>query len=349
VPKEITFPTDLRDWLKEVLPRHMQLAAAVRPLLENMLVKKKVDYLSVTCRVKEIEGALEKVGRKDYADPKQQLTDLSGIRVITYLEEQVEAASKIIRELFEIDHENSLDRKEILGDDRVGYRSTHFVCTLGPTRDKLPEYEALGKLRFEIQVRTVLQHAWAELAHDRSFKFGSALPAKIQRKLNLYSGMLEIADTAFDEISKEIDEYSKSLKNKSIDQIDDVELSSISISKFAREISKQKTVFVGRNVQNHVVDELRNFGIETIGNLRSLITEDFLKAHLAVGGATNTLTGFLRRAMMYKDLKKYLQSRPRFGGVISSTFEFLKSRYGANATKRALKAAKIRWPQDAPE
>src|SRR5262249_14104459 len=155
----------------------------------------------VSCRVKSIESAIEKIARKEYTNPVKQITDLSGIRVITYLEEQVSAVSAVVKELFEVDAKNSLDRTEILGEDRVGYRSTHFVCKLGKKRLQLPEYQALGDLKFEIQIRTVLQHAWAELAHDRSFKFGAALPAIIQRKLNLYSGLLEIADSAFDEIS----------------------------------------------------------------------------------------------------------------------------------------------------
>ncbi|MGA8612967.1 MAG: RelA/SpoT domain-containing protein [Xanthobacteraceae bacterium] len=183
-------PPDYSQWLIEILPRHQRLTAGAQSLLENMLKKERIDFLSVTGRTKTTEGALEKIRRKEYRSPEQQLTDLSGIRVITYLEEQVDQISEVIRELFDIDEKNSLDRTEILGDDRVGYRSTHFVCTLGKKRAELPEYEAIGSLKFEVQVRTVLQHAWAELAHDRSFKFGAALPTKIQRKLNLYSGML---------------------------------------------------------------------------------------------------------------------------------------------------------------
>src|ERR1700722_6249898 len=181
--------SDYREWLVEVLPKHERLSAAVSSLVENMLKKKSIEYLNVTHRTKSLSGAVEKIQRKEYDSPQTQLTDLSGVRIITYLEEQVGEISKIIKSLFEIDVKNSLDRSEFLGDDKVGYRSTHFVCKLGRKRSQLPEYEALGPLNFEIQIRTVLQHAWAELAHDRSFKFGTKLPTKIQRKLNLYSGM----------------------------------------------------------------------------------------------------------------------------------------------------------------
>jgi putative GTP pyrophosphokinase len=102
------------------LPQHERLTAGVRSLLENMLRKKSVDYLSISGRVKTLDGALEKIRRKEYRNPKQQLTDLSGIRVITYLEEQVAQISNVVKELFEIDRKNSLDRTEILGNDKVG-------------------------------------------------------------------------------------------------------------------------------------------------------------------------------------------------------------------------------------
>ena len=179
---------DQKSFLIEVLPKHERLTNAVRSLIENMLKERNIEYLSVTGRVKGLNSAMEKIQRKDYSNAEEQLTDLSGIRIITYLEQQVIQISSVIRDLFEIDEANSLDRSEVLGHDRIGYRSTHFVCLLGKNRHELPEYESLGPLKFEIQVRTVLQHAWAELAHDRSFKFGTALPGKIQRKLNLYSG-----------------------------------------------------------------------------------------------------------------------------------------------------------------
>ena len=158
-----------------VLPRHERLTRAVVSLLENMLIEKKIEYLSVTGRTKTLESALEKINRKKYGDAEDRLTDLSGVRVITYLESQVTEATDTIRLLFDVDEKNSLDRSRVLGSDKMGYRSAHFVCTLGKAREGLPEYEMLGQLKFEIQVRTVLQHAWAELAHDRSFKFGPGL------------------------------------------------------------------------------------------------------------------------------------------------------------------------------
>jgi putative GTP pyrophosphokinase len=333
---------DQQKWLIEALPKHERLAAAVKSLLENMLKKKKIDYLAVTARVKTLDGVIEKIKRKEYDDPETQLTDVSGIRIITYLEEQVGQISKIIKDLFYIDKTNSLDRAEVLGDDRVGYRSTHFVCTLGKKRDKLPEYESLGPLKFEIQVRTVLQHAWAELAHDRSFKFGVALPTKIQRKLNLYSGMLEIADSAFDEISREIDVYKRYIQKHATSQISNAEVDSISLTKFISELSAELGIEVGAPAGSEVYSEMKRFGISTIGDLRNLVTADFVKHFKVIAKENSTTTGLIRRIMSYHDLDRYLNLKPSFGSVTRATITLLQQKYDSKHIESAYKTAGIR-------
>lgn len=328
-------------WLREALPKHERLSTAVESLLENMLKKKGIEYLGVTCRTKTLDGAIEKIGRKSYENPAEQLTDLSGIRVITYLEEQVDKISLVIKQLFEIDAKNSRDRAEILGDDRVGYRSTHYVCRLGKPRDDLPEYESLGNLKFEIQVRTVLQHAWAELAHDRSFKFGATLPPKIQRKLNLYSGMLEIVDGAFDEVSKEIDAYSRSLKNKSLEQIADIGIDSISIAKYFSDVAKRGVETRSSGGETEPIIELNRLGIKTIGQLEKLTTGQFLTAHKKISTVTTT-AGFLRTLMMYSDLQKYLESKPGWSELPSIVFNILAEKYDKDLLAKILSEAKIK-------
>jgi putative GTP pyrophosphokinase len=293
-------------WLRTLLPKHGRLVPAVKSLLENMLQRDQIEYLSISGRVKKLESALEKIRRKQYAAPQQQITDLSGIRVITFLEGQVERIGAVIRDLFEVDKPNSLDRAAILGRDRIGYRSTHFVCSLGEKRGGLPEYKALGDLKFEIQVRTVLQHAWAELAHDRSFKFGAALPTAIERKLNLYSGLLEITDRAFDEISKEIDDYRESIERTTINQLSSAGVDSISISKYIGDFARSHGITLREpDASPNVISQLRRFGLSNIGQLEELVTPEFVANFSHSAPPTNTATGILRLLMMYHDLDKY--------------------------------------------
>jgi putative GTP pyrophosphokinase len=307
----------------------------------------QANYLSVDKRVKTIKGALEKIARKEYSDPPTELTDLSGIRVITFLEQQVSQISAVIRELFEIDEKNSRDRSEVLGDDTVGYRSTHFVCALGKKRDGLPEYESLGNLKFEIQVRTVLQHAWAELAHDRSFKFGVALPTKIQRKLNLCAGILEVTDSAFDEISKEIDAYQALIKKQNVDQISALEINAISLEKLLAELATELGIKISENVMADAYVEMAKFGIKTIGDLKALATPEFIKNHKSIFKNSSTATGIVRRLMIYSDLDRYLALSPKFQNLIPTTYDLLAKKYDEAHLKKSLKnAGKVILPRE---
>jgi putative GTP pyrophosphokinase len=331
---------DDQTWLTAAIPLHGRLSAAVASLIENILRKNGMEYLNVTARTKDIEGALEKIRRKEYDNPKEQLTDLSGIRVVTYLEEHATRIASIVKELFEVDEANSHDRSADLGEDKMGYRSTHFVCTLGKERGALPEYEGIGYLKFEIQVRTVLQHAWAELAHDRSFKFGVALPTKIQRKLNLYSGLLEIVDGAFDEIAKEIDEYKNYIENKSISQISATEINSISLARFVSELSKELGIKVVDNTKPELLDELKQYGLKNIGDVEALTTNDFKRVFREQAGETTSF-GLLRELMMYHDADRYFNLGRTFHLMHEDTILRLETKYKNNEIRNWLRKLKI--------
>jgi putative GTP pyrophosphokinase len=319
---------DVEAWLRQALPKHERLKAAATSLLENILKEHSIEYLSVQGRVKTFDSAFDKIGRKNYKKSQEELTDLTGIRVVTFLENQVIQVGKAIRRLFEVDDKNSLDRASILGHDKIGYRSTHFVCSFGKKRESLPEYEGLGELKFEIQVRTVLQHAWAELAHDRSFKFGPGL------KLNPYSGMLEVVDTGFETISNEIDDYRKSLETKTLNQISSIEISNLSLDKFVETLSKQLGVKTEKlSITSDLIEELRHYGIDTIGQLEALVTDEFRKNF----NVRTTNIGLIPGLMLYNDVEKYLSGPAHWHGMGEDTVEFLSQKYDRGKIARLLK------------
>jgi putative GTP pyrophosphokinase len=185
----------------------------------------------------------------------------------------------------------------------------------------------------------VLQHAWAELAHDRSFKFGPGLPAPIERKLNLYSGMLEVVDGGFDAISKEIDEYRESLERKSLSQISDVEISTLSLDKFVDALSKKYGLEIHQTdiSSSGVIDELEHYGITTIGQLEALITDDFitnLKTHIR----NETAVGLIRDILLYSDIDKYFDCPITWAAAERDDIDFLATKYDAKKIHRLLNA-----------
>lgn len=184
-------------WYESKRELYAELATLVATTLTSLLRSKNVGILSITSRAKDVASLTEKIRRKDYKTPEDEISDLAGIRVIAYLETEIISIIETIKDTFEVIDCESLDKSRELGTDRIGYRSFHFVCRLGAERDLLPEYKPYKGLKFEIQVRTVLQHAWAEIEHDRNYKFAGVLPPEIRRRLFLIAGMLELADREF--------------------------------------------------------------------------------------------------------------------------------------------------------
>jgi hypothetical protein len=76
-----------------------------------------------------------------------------------------------------------------------------------------PQYKKLKGLRAEIQVRTFMMHAWADIEHKLAYKKESDIPAQFKRKFSRLSALLEIADDHFDQLRNERESYQKSLKD----------------------------------------------------------------------------------------------------------------------------------------
>ena len=299
---------EIDNWLSTVLPKHKKLTASVITIVENLLKSSNIEYLAVTGRTKSIDSIKDKIKRKSYRNPSRQLTDLSGVRIIVFFESDVTKVSAIIESAFNIDQDNSLDKNAFMATDQIGYRSIHYVCDLGAGRAALPEFTNLEALKFEFQVRTVLQHAWAELAHDRNYKFSGKLPKDIERELYLYAGMLEIADKGFDELSSKIDNYIADIEVRAQDDDFDTEINSISLEKFVEEWAKKAGFPLNepslKDDYGDLVSELDDFGINRISELKAIIPDEYVEKALAREYST-TIHGLVRDWMLIKDYAFY--------------------------------------------
>lgn len=298
-------------WVDEYLSRHSALTIAVKNVIESRLRLCGIDYLLVSARTKDKKSAMEKFQRKGYSDPRDQCTDLTGVRIIAYLESGVSIIAQEIEKLFSVDPDRSLNKDSLLSSNQVGYRSIHYVCRIGEARGSLPEFQGLSDLKFEIQIRTVLQHAWAELSHDRSYKFSGQLPPDIERFLNLYAGMLEIADKGIDDLSKKIDRYISEVSQKSMDATDDhLTINSITILKFAIEWCKANGLRLEKVKSKdnfaELVRELKEFGINNIGQLRNMIPPNFAEIAKGINYQTNTY-GLIRDWMITSDWRRFYE------------------------------------------
>lgn len=146
-------------------------------------------------RVKEeksLEGKLYRSG--DWYQKLEDLTDLVGARVILYFSDDVDKIGKLVEQAFDIDWTLSSDKRTLLDPDSFGYLSLHYICSL----PKESGYqEDLCNIRFEIQIRSILQHAWAQINHDMGYKSQFGVPRTVVREFARLSGLLELADEEF--------------------------------------------------------------------------------------------------------------------------------------------------------
>jgi len=296
-------------WVDEVHPKHKRLTDTVITIIENLLKINDIEYLTVSGRTKDKDSILEKIERKSYKDPAKQLTDLTGIRVVAYFESDIIKISNLINNAFSVDAANSLNQDEKLSVDQIGYRSVHFICDIGPTREALPELEGLSNLSFEIQVRTVLQHAWAELAHDRNYKFTGKLPPDIERSLFLYAGMLEIADKGFSDISNKIDAYIEKVQADTAKGNLDLVLDSVTLSQFVESWFKTNELKLGPVYSHSDIDELiaelNSVGINKATELNNIIPNNYAKVCKEKAYSSN-IWGHVRDWIIIHDWRRLL-------------------------------------------
>ena len=144
---------------------YARFAKAISQLLKQLLDSSSIRFQQVTFREKEIEKLREKYKRKPDLINKQleDIHDLAGCRVIFYLEEEIINFVEIIKKEFEI-----IKIGERL--DPAGYNATHVIVKLDNRRNNLAEYSQFSNLICEIQLTTVLFHAWSEINHDIIYK-----------------------------------------------------------------------------------------------------------------------------------------------------------------------------------
>jgi ppGpp synthetase/RelA/SpoT-type nucleotidyltranferase len=169
----------------------------------------------VMTRVKSIPSFIEKCWRRKkigIENPVDQFTDLCGARVITHAIDHVKAMSRFVEEIFEIDWNNSYDVSQRRKHTEFGYRSIHYIVSFKskvvttPWGDITIDDKALG-VRGEIQIRTFLEHAWADFSHTTFYKSQFSIPDHVRREFNALSASLEYIDSAFSAIKERLRTY----------------------------------------------------------------------------------------------------------------------------------------------
>lgn len=268
---------------REYKQQFIELGNIVAELLKNIVNENHIEVLAVEHRVKtekSLSGKLELKG--DKYTSLDDITDILGARIICYFSDDVDKIAEKIKEYFNIDWENSVDKRAQLKPDAFGYLSLHYICSL-PDDGNYPKY--LCDKRFEIQIRSILQHTWAAINHDLGYKSDFGVPTRITRDFSRIAGLLEIADKEFIEIRENINTYSNEIRNKiANNEANSIFIDNVSLNEYVKH-NKQMRKFLFdiasicnaeiRDISPEVyIEQLIWLNIKTLGELQDMLSRN---------------------------------------------------------------------------
>ena len=209
-----------------LLPIYRRLERIVEISLQNIIDNNGLTVTAVSARVKSRESLAGKLALKgDKYHSLGDITDILGARIITFYTDDVDRIAALTEKLFDIDWENSVDKRRLHDTDSFGYNSLHYICRLPKSIVNEPDCPQLNEISFELQLRTTLQHAWASINHDIGYKTDVEIPHFYMRQINRLAGMLEMADDEFSRIRTEINNYRRRVQQLVQNgRLDDVQL-----------------------------------------------------------------------------------------------------------------------------
>lgn len=244
-------------------PTQMRFTQKVESLVRDLMGASNLSFHLAESRTKDVQSFRDKASRpmKAYDNPLDEITDLSGIRIIAYYQDEADEIGSLIEAEFAVDARNSVIHKP--DGAEFGYLSRHYVVQLSPKRATLSEWSGFAGLNAEIQVRTVLQHAWAAVSHKLQYKREDDVPLPLRRKLFRLSALFELADDEFISLRSSSGELARSIKTQLGAGNQDLAIDSVSLSELlvfssaAAEIERvaKKVGFTYGNPDGYVEDE----------------------------------------------------------------------------------------------
>lgn len=254
----------------ELKQNYNLLCNEVEFILKKTIEDAEIETASITTRTKTESSFCEKLYRKSYSDPFKEITDFSGARVVYLYSSDKSKLEELIESEFQIIEK--VDKVEGAGADQFGYGALHYLVKLKPNYSQV-RYPKLKNLCCEIQIRTVLQDAWAIVAHHLSYKQESDIPPHLRRKLNALSGLFETADDQFERIRELRFEYQQSVTNEFDTNTTDRFGANIELDNLKAYLIwkyPERTRSLGSTI-TEVIHELKQFGYETLQQLDDML------------------------------------------------------------------------------
>lgn len=272
----------IEDYRKEKAT-YLRLGGTLQCVLEKICAEAGVVPFGIEHRVKtekSLAGKLER--RSGWFSTLADVYDVLGLRIICLFSDEIDKIGSLVEKTFVIDRARSYDRRALIKADSFGYLSRHYICSL-PTGAGWPD-ELCG-IQFEIQIRTLLQHAWAVTEHDLGYKTDFGVPRSVVREFSRIAGLLELADDEFVRTRNHMRAYTEEIRQKIAEnRADDVLLDSISLNEYVKHNTKMQALLreigniagaeiSGIDAESYLV-QLEFLGKKTLGDLQTMMEEN---------------------------------------------------------------------------
>lgn len=258
----------------------------IESLVRELLREQNISVYTITSRVKSGSCIEAKIQESDGKCTNLcDITDIAGVRVITYSSDEVDRVAAVIREEFDIDTSSSTNEQSLLDPDRFGCLSLNFVIRLSHKRLELSEYRRFSDCKAEIQVRSMLQHSWAEIEQDLGYKDSHAIPKDMKRSFVRLASLLETADIQLAAIRCGLQEYEAEVPRRIDDAPSSVLIDQTSLkylvenNKLVKNLDSEIASSIGADIALHeeflgrLVDKLNYFNLTTIADVDRCLSE----------------------------------------------------------------------------
>lgn len=189
---------------------YFALARYLEGLLPQLCLLVDIEPEKIETRVKDVESLRRKIEAHPTYESLTDVEDVRGARIIVFYESEVAKIKEMLKSQFDLvsEEEHGVENPEVFG-----YRSSHLTLRLAAPRRDLEENQKYRDLKFEVQVRTVLQHGWAAISHKLDYRSEGEVPPDVRRKLFAISALLRIGDELFDEYRRSVEELRTSYQS----------------------------------------------------------------------------------------------------------------------------------------
>ncbi|MBE2187719.1 MAG: hypothetical protein IAE99_13185 [Rhodothermales bacterium] len=240
--------------------------------VKNILIANEIQYASIYFRTKEIDSLAGKVvlSKAENYEALWDITDLSGICVVTYFEEEIRIVSDILKNnIVGFCGDDLVDKMKISDPSRFGYRSYHMTIPVSGNIDTENSYIS-DKFRCEIQIRSMLMDMWTRIEHKYVYKKPNP-PMRVKRGFARLSSLIELAENELSYIYEWHNDGNSKL-------IDDIFISNFALgednNKILDDIASERFTLI-KSIDSDLVEKCRLIFILGGYELKSDFIRDF--------------------------------------------------------------------------